>query len=256
MANYDILGNIAVVKFPYGMKVSAKKREASRILKLHKSVETVVEKLDKVKGRLRTVKVKSVLGVKTKEALYKENECVFRFNVETCYFSPRLSNERKEMAKKVKRGERVLVMFGGVGPFAIVMSKFSKAKEVVNIELSRACYKYAKDNVKRNKVENLELIQGDVKKKLPLGREKFNVIIMARPNLKYSFLKEALSVSKKGTWIYYHAFCNVDDLGDVVDKLEAEAVGLKRKIKIVGKKRIGEIAPYKFRYRIEIKVLN
>ncbi len=29
--------------------------------------------------------------------------CLFKFNVKTCYFSSRLSNERKEIAGKIKK---------------------------------------------------------------------------------------------------------------------------------------------------------
>jgi len=114
MRGIDILGNIAIVKFPWDSKDRDKKREADQILKTHKGVQTVVEKVERFKGRLRTQTTRHIMGVKTKEVLYKENGGVFRFNIDTCYFSPRLSQERIEVANMVKKGENVLVMFGGV----------------------------------------------------------------------------------------------------------------------------------------------
>src|SRR3989338_1462377 len=123
---YDILGNIAVLKFDRGIKASEKKKFAEEFLKRNKSVKTVVEKIGKFRGRLRIQKTKYIAGEKTKEALYKENGCVFRLNADSCYFSSRLASERAEIAKKTKKKESVLVMFGGIAVYAIVIAKLSK----------------------------------------------------------------------------------------------------------------------------------
>jgi tRNA (guanine37-N1)-methyltransferase len=149
---YDVVGNIAILKFDRGVSISLKKKFALNYLDKHKAVNTVLEKVGKFSGRLRTLKTKFLAGDKTLEALYRENGCEFRFNVETCYFSPRLSEERKNIASFVKSKERVLVMFGGVAPFAIVIAKNSKASEVYSVELGRECSKYAIENVRRNKL--------------------------------------------------------------------------------------------------------
>ena len=159
MANYDVIGNIVIVKFGREEKKKTKKFWAEKFLKEHKQVKTVLEKESKFSGRLRTQKTKYLLGEKTKEALYKENGCLFRFNVDSCYFSPRLASERKEIASQIKDNEKVLVMFGGVAPFAIVIAKLSKAKEVFSVELGRECSKYALENTKRNKLKNVYIIQ-------------------------------------------------------------------------------------------------
>ncbi len=262
MANYDILGNIAIVKFSEDVKANEKKKFANELLKQHKSVRTILEKSERFKGRLRTIKTNYLAGEKTKEALYKENGCAFRLNVDTCYFSPRLSTERKEVSDMIKKGEKVLVMFGGVAPFAIVIGKLSKAGKVVSVELGRECNKYAKENVKRNKLEGkVEIIQGDVRRIIGAKKkvdDRFDRIVMARPNLKDSFLDVAFSVSKKGTIIHYYGFYHEQDFANgELKKLildEAEKVG--KKVKISEMKKAGDIAPGKFRYRVDFKVLN
>ena len=114
-----------------------------------------------------------------------------------------------EIAHKIKKGENVLVMFGGVGPFAIVIGKNSKANRVTSIELSRECNKYALINAKRNKIRNLEIVQGDVRRVIGKGKKvnlKFDRIAMPRPNLKDSFLDIAFSVVKKNGIIHYYGF--------------------------------------------------
>ena len=90
---FDVLGNIAIVKFPEDLRVIDKKKFANKILKENKSIKTVLEKTGKIKGRLRKLTTKYIAGEKTKEVLYRENGCVFRFNIDNTYFSPRLSNE-------------------------------------------------------------------------------------------------------------------------------------------------------------------
>src|SRR3989338_9994686 len=163
MGHYDLLGDVVIVKFKREVSAKEKKCWAEAFLKERPGVVTVVEKVGKFKGRLRTQMTKHLLGEKTKEVLYRENGCMFRFNIDTCYFSPRLAAERQEVAAMVKKGERVLVMFGGVAPFAVVIAKQGKAERVVSVELSRACLPYAQENIKRNKVGAIvEAVQGDV----------------------------------------------------------------------------------------------
>ncbi len=262
MSGYDVLGNIAIVKFKRGAKAREKKRFASSFLKEHKAVRTVLEKKRKFSGRLRTLKTAYILGEKTKEVLYKENSCVFRFNADSCYFSPRLSNDRREIAKQVKKGENVLVMFGGVGPYAIVIGKLSRAERVVSVELSRECSKYALENVKRNKLyEKVKIVQGDVRKMIGKGkkiRDKFDRIVMARPNLKDDFLDVAFSVSKKGTIIHYYGFYDeIEVIAGVLEQLiEEKAKKAGKKIKILNVKKVGDIGKNRFRYRADLIVRN
>ncbi len=256
MSDYDILGNIAIIKSE-GKTKEQKLEEARELLK-KANVKTVLEKVTNVHGRLRTIKTKHILGKRSLIAEHKENGCLFKFNVETCYFSPRLSNERQLIASMIKKNDRVLVMFAGVGVYPIVIYKYSKPKEIVGIELGKECCKYFRENLRLNKIsiDRVEVIQGDVKKKINSKLGRFDVVIMARPNLKESFLKYGLSACKKGTRLFYYGFYKDNEVKEMVKELEDEAKKLKRKIKIEKISAAGEIAPYKHRYRVEMRVLN
>lgn len=285
MANYDLIGNVAIVKFDRNVKARKKKKWALDFLKRFKNVSTVLEKSDRFKGRLRTQKTKYLAGVKTKEALYRENRCVFRFNVDSCYFSQRLASERKEIASFVKKGENVLVMFGGIAPYAIVIAKLSKVGKVVSIELGKECNRYALENVKRNKLQDkIEIVQGGVRKIIMRGGEidenaqessilgatkpqtvpsyrkrkgfvGFDRIVMARPNLKDNFLDVAFSVVKKGGIIHYYGFYIEVDLAKMKEMIFDEASKNGRKIKILRIKKAGEIGVRRYRYRVDFRVL-
>jgi len=253
---FDVLGNIAVVRFPLDFKKVDKRKFAERLLKEQKVIKTVLEKEGKIKGRLRKISTKYLAGEKTKEVLYRENNCVFRFNIDTTYFSPRLSNERKEISKLIKKGEDVLVMFAGVAPYSIVIAKNSKGKKVVSNEINREANKYAKLNIELNKVKNkVELWPGDIKRVSERVREKFNVIVMPRPQLRETFLKQAFKLSKKATRIYYYDFCKVDEKNSIVEKIKEQAKKARKKIKILKIKHAGEIAPYKIRLRVDFEIV-
>ncbi len=253
---FSVLGNIAIINFPDDYKASNKKKFAESILKQNKAIKTVLEKSGKFAGRLRKMKTKHLAGEKTKEVLYKENDCVFRFNIDETYFSPRLSNERKEIASKIKKNQEVLVMFAGVAPYSIVIAKNSKAKIVYSNEINKKANKYAELNIELNKVKNkVKLLPGDIKRLASRIKNKFDVIVMPRPQLRDMFLKEAFKLSKKGTVIYYYDFCKSDEVGSIIEKIQEEARKSKKKIKILNKKKAGEIAPYKFRIRIDFKII-
>jgi len=254
--SYDILGSIAVVRFPKEFKKSDKKKFAENLMKAQKVIKTVLEKKGRIKGRLRKISTKYVAGVKTKEVLYRENNCIFRFNLDTTYFSPRLSNERKEIASLMKKGDSVLVMFSGVGPFSIVIAKNSKANEVFSNEINREANKYAGLNIELNNLKDkIELLPGSIKGVSGKIKNKFDVIVMPRPQLKETFLKEAFKFSKKGTRIYYYGFCKTEDKEKVVEKIKSEAKLSRKQIKILKIKNAGEIAPYKIRLRVDFQII-
>ncbi len=273
MSNYDIIGSIAIVKFADDATTDFKNKFANDFLKEHGNIKTVLEKTEKVHGRLRTIKTNFLAGIPTLEADYKESGCRFKLNLETCYFSPRLANERLQIAKmigklvKKKKNASVLVLFSGVAPFPIVIAKYAKPKHITSIELGKDCKKYAIENIYLNKVGDIvEHIQGDVNKVLPKlakGRLSvkgnlvplhFDVIVMPRPNLKDTFLKAALGVAKKGTEIIYYGFFPEAKKDKMVEDLVKEAKKYKRKLKIVRVLEAGNIAPYEHRYRVEMKV--
>ncbi len=258
--SFDVLGKIALIQIPTELK-GKEKIIGEKLIELNKNVKTVYSK-GKFYGRLRKQKIELIAGKKIEETIYKESGCLMKLNVKTCYFSPRLSTDRLEIASKVRKKEEVLVMFSGVAPYGLVIARHAKCKKVVCVELNRECTKYAKENIKLNKLYNCEVVQGDVKKfSLDMKKKKitFDRIIMARPQLKETFLKEAFMVSKKGTVIHFQDFINQKEIekGKNIPKKRVLDAAKKagKKIKIRGFKILRELAPYKYHVRIDFKVL-
>ena len=250
---YDIIGNIAILKFPAGTGSREKVKLAEKILKEQKNVTTVLEKKEKVSGRLRTIKTRYLAGIKTKEAIYNESGCKFKLDVEKCYFSPRLSGERLEIAKRCSKNDKVLVLFSGVAPFSVIIGKRAKCRKIVSVELNRIASKYAMENIKLNKLNNIQIVQGDVAKLSKLIKvEKYDRIIMPRPQLKETFLKYIWRFSKKGTEVFYYDFGK--DINLILKKVEREAKKSRKKIKILEFRKAGDIAPYKYRFLVRFEV--
>ncbi|MDD5087036.1 MAG: hypothetical protein PHV16_04760 [Candidatus Nanoarchaeia archaeon] len=168
---FDVIGDIIILE----IKPELEKKEkivAQAFLKLNKNIKTVAKKSGIHKGVFRTQKLKILAGERKKETLHIENNVRIKLDVEKVYFSPRLSNERKRIMKLVKPNESVLVMFSGCGPYPAVLSKNTNAKEIYGVEVNPTAHKYAVENIKDNKLKNVELFLGDVNDVLPkLGDE-------------------------------------------------------------------------------------
>jgi tRNA (guanine37-N1)-methyltransferase len=202
------------------------------------------------------MQTKHIAGEKTKEVLYRENGCNFRFNIDETYFSAKLSNERKEISEQIKKDEKVLVMFSGVGPFTIVIAKNKKPSRIFSNEINKKANQYQKQNIELNKVQKkVILIPGDIKKVSEKISEKFDIIVMPRPQLKESFLEQAFNLSKKGTKVFYYDFCEEKEKFLIVEKIKNEAKKFGKKIKILKTKSAGEIAPYKIRLRVDFQII-
>ncbi|GAG47225.1 unnamed protein product, partial [marine sediment metagenome] len=126
--SYDVVGDILI------LNEKATRKQADSLLKLLKNIKTVLKKKGIHKGKYRTQKLSFLAGRKEKETIHKESGCVFKLDVEKCYFSSRLGSERLRIAKQVKLNEKILVMFSGVGVYPIIISKNSKAEEIYGIE--------------------------------------------------------------------------------------------------------------------------
>ncbi len=256
MTAFDVIGSIAVLHLKTGKIKKRKRREieniAKKILK-HKNITSVYAQI-KIWGRFRKPKLRWIAGKKQTKTIHKESGCIIKLDIKNCYFSPRLSHDRLEVAKKVKKNEVVLVMFSGVAPYALIIGKHSKPKEIYCIEISKIASKYAKENVRLNKLDNIKIIQGDVKRIVPRLKKKFDRIIMARPQLKETFLKQAFMVSKKNTVIHFYDFLKKQKLKEIRTKIEREAKMARKKIKIIKINKVREIAPYKYHVRVDFKI--
>ncbi|PIN81457.1 SAM-dependent methyltransferase [Candidatus Woesearchaeota archaeon CG10_big_fil_rev_8_21_14_0_10_30_7] len=247
--SFDIVGSIAIIDIPEELE-KKEKIIAEELLNLIKHVKTILKKTGIRYGKYRRQKLKFLIGERKKITTHKESNSRLKLNVETCYFSSRLSHDRLRIMNQVKPQEKILVMFSGIAPYQIVIARNTKVKEIIGVEFNPEAHKYALENLKLNKVENkIKLYCGDVKKIVPkLG--KFDRILMPAPKNAENFLDVAKKASKKNTTIHFYCFATENEL-----KKFKELIKQKFNCKILDCIKTNQHKPRSYRYRIDFKVL-
>src|SRR3989338_2665090 len=254
-SSFDMVGSIIIFSdFP---KQLSKKEKiiGNEILKNFRHFKSVFKKTKKYSGRFRTPKLKLLAGESNKETIHKENNVRLKLNVEKVYFSARLSEERKRIAKKVRKNEKILVMFSGCGVYPLVIAKNTKAREIYGIEINPTAHKYALENVKLNKINNINLLLGDVKKVSPKIKEKFNRIIMPLPKGAESFLGLALNKIRKNGIIHFYSFAEENNYDRIKKIINNECEKKKKKCRILDIVKCGQFSPRVYRLCVDFRVL-
>ena len=247
---FDVVGTIAIFSH---LPDELKKKEsiiAKTLLEVHSHIKTVAKKVSDHQGTFRTKKVRVLAGQRTKTTTHTESGARIMLNIETCYFSPRLSQERMRIAKQVKDGERVLVLFSGVSVYPLVIAKNSKPLSITAVELNPDAHKFALENIKKNKFEEIiTAIKADVQNVKLKG--KFDRIIMPLPKGAKDYLDVALKYSKKGTIIHLYVFTDKTIFPDGVIDLVKDKL---KNIKILDTVQCGTASPSKIRVCVDIRV--
>ena len=237
MKSYDLVGSIAILN----EKAKNKGKIAKELLKNHKNIRTIVARKGMHHGLYRLRKTKYIAGEKTKETTHKENNSLIKLNIDTCYFSPRTASERLRIAKLVKKNETILVMFSGVAPYPLVIAKNANPKRIYGIEINEEAHNYALKNVKLNKLNNIELIKGNVKKIIPKLKIKFDRIIMPLPKTSSRYISLPLKHLKQKGYLHYYLFSRR------VPQKQIKSLKIKKITKL------NQIAPGKYKYCIDFK---
>jgi len=254
-SSFDMVGSIIIFSdFP---KQLSKKEKivGNEILKNFRHFKSVFKKTKKYSGKFRTPKLKLLAGENNKETMHKENNVKLKLNVEKVYFSARLSEERKRILKKVRKNEKILVMFSGCGVYPLVIAKNTNAGEIYGIEINPIAHKYALENVKLNKINNINLLLGDVKKVSPKIKEKFDRIIMPLPKGAESFLGLALNKIRKNGIIHFYSFAEENNYGNIKKIINNECEKKKKKCRILDIIKCGQFSPRVYRLCVDFRVL-
>ncbi len=211
VTSFDTVGDIALLEIPPELE---KKQTliAGTVMKLNKHVKVVAKKKSAMKGEYRVRELEVIAGEKRTSTIYKESGCLYKVDLAKVFFSPRLSFERERVAKMVKPNSNVLVLFAGVGPFAILIAKKQPSAKVVGIELNPIAVKFFKENIALNKMEGrVRAIEGDVNRVVPKQFANWaDFIHMPAPHTATEFLDSALAAARKGCIISFYGFERTD----------------------------------------------
>jgi tRNA (guanine37-N1)-methyltransferase len=254
----DFVGDIAIVEIP--PELSAYKKEIGEaILKAHKQTSTVLAKSGVVEGVYRLRDFEVIAGAKKTVTVYREYGCTYHVDVARAYFSPRLSTEHNRVASQVKKGETVVDLFAGVGPFAIPIAKKQQNVRVYAVDVNPDAVALLKRNVAVNRAEKQVVpILGDARqvvKEQLLG--KADRVIMNLPETALEFVDVACEAIKpEGGIIHYYSFVKDSNPLQTAKVRLTEAVKQnKRQVKkLVLAKTVREVAPYTWQVAVDAKI--
>jgi len=255
----DIIGDIAVIEIPSDLK-AYESLIGEAILKTHKNVRTVLAKLGAVSGTYRLREFEFIAGEQKTATIHKEYGCQYHVDVATAYFSPRLSHEHNRVASLVQKGETVVDLFAGVGPFSVLIAKKNADARVYAVDINPEAVEFLKRNIRLNREENrVTPFQGDagraVEERLLGVADR---VIMNLPEKAIAFVDTACKAIKPaGGTVHYYAFIRLPDSLENAQRRFSEAVEKAgRKVDaFLFAKTIRETAPYEWQIVLDAKIL-
>ena len=252
--SFDVVGDILVLEIPDSLS-KLEHSIAWNVKRAYSNIKVVAKKGKKIEGKYRIRKIKVLIGDKRTETIHTESGMRLKVDLNKTYFSSRMGAERLRILKQIKKGEKILTMFAGIGPYPILFAKGKNVKSVA-VEINPDAVQLMKENIRMNYVgDKVVIFQGDAKKIIPRLKDKFDRITMPLPHLAHEFLPQALKVSKKGTIIHLYQFSKENEINKLKQKITKIAAKSKKKIKILRVVKSGYYSPYVNRYCMDIKVL-
>lgn len=165
-SGWQILGDIIIVSLNKELE-NYKEKIGKALLYFYPGCRTVL--LDRgIYGQMRQPVREIIAGEKT-ETIHRENGCLFKIDAVRLMFSMGNLAEKKRMSK-LGKDEIVVDMFAGIGYFSVPMAVHSKPRKIISIEINPLAFRYLKDNIKLNKVEDIiEPVLGDCSEVTPHG---------------------------------------------------------------------------------------
>lgn len=245
-SSFDVVGDIAIVKIPAELQ-AREKLIGDQILHRMKNVKTVLKQDSDVRGEYRTRDLTLVSGDEKYETIYKESGLLFKVNVKSAYFSPRLSTERLRIRSLVSNGERIFNMFAGVGTFSMIIAKTKKC-EIDSIDINPEAIRLALETLNLNKKMEGKVrpIRADAAEYAHQNEGIFDRILMPLPESSAQFLEAAIFSAKKEPGAVVHYYVHVSEEQFYEDSWIGShllSMNLSRRFEVTKWKRVREVGP-------------
>lgn len=255
VGSYDVVGDIAIIIVPESLR--AKERIIAEVLlAANKNIKVVAKRAGNYGGEFRTIPLTILAGEERKETEVKEFGIRLDLNPETVYYSVRSGHERRRIASLVQEGEEVLVLFSGVAPYPLVISRFSRALTITGIEKNPEAHRYALKNLRKNRqLDNIELYHGDAGDVLAAHAGRcFDRVIMPLPTMAAAFLPGAIKVLKPQGWLHFYDLQPKEFFELSIGKISDACRDQMRVVDSAVITRCGHCAPRIFRICIDARV--
>lgn len=254
----DFVGDLAIIEIPPEL-TDHKKTIGEAILKAHKQTRTILAKSGAVEGIYRVRDFEVIAGIAKTATVHREYGCTFHVDVAKAYYSPRLSSEHNRVASQVKRGEIVVDLFSGVGPFSIQIAKQHNDVKVYAVDVNPDAVELLKRNIAVNRVEQKVVpIFGEARK--VVKEQLFGVadrVIMNLPETAVEYVEVASDALKaEGGIIHYYEFTKRFDTLETASVRFTEAVSRSNRQvkKILLTKTVRGVAPYTWQVVVDAEI--
>jgi tRNA (guanine37-N1)-methyltransferase len=222
--SFDIIGDVAITRLPENSTVDAQ-LIAQAIMSRHGGVKAVFAQASAVAGDFRLRKLTCLSGENKTCTTHKEHGCAFAVNLETCYFSPRLSGERLRIAQLIRPYETVVNMFAGVGCFSIIIAKHVPSAKIYSIDVNPEALQFMEENIRLNRVYGKVIpLFGDAKAVIENTLKNCaDRVLMPLPEKALEYLPCAVSALKpEGGWIHVHLFEHAQKRTDAISAVKTK----------------------------------
>ncbi|MGV9168433.1 MAG: class I SAM-dependent methyltransferase [Promethearchaeia archaeon] len=204
-SGYQRIGDILIVHLRAKI-AEYKSLIGETILRLVPHVRTVCQKTGGISGAMRLPEIEVIAGDPNTVTVHKENGCLFKLDVSEVMFAKGNITERARIPQEVGENETVVDLFAGIGYFSIPIAVLAKPTRIYSIELNPTSFKFLKDNIKINEVEDIVTpLLGDCRDHAVRLADVADRVIMGYLPATYEFLPAAFrALSKHGGIIHYH----------------------------------------------------
>ncbi|MFQ5910247.1 MAG: class I SAM-dependent methyltransferase family protein, partial [Thermoplasmata archaeon] len=205
-----------------------------------------------VKGDLRVRDIRVIYGDESLETVHLAYGVSFEIDLSKCYFSPRIATETWRVAEQVERGEVVVDMFCGVGPFALTIAKHAKPAKIHAIDSNPHAIRYLEKNMARNKIQNVEPILGDSRAVMDEIEDASRVVIDL-PHSSLEYFEPAIKSVGRGI-VHYYEILDGADVDKRIEKLKVIGKGEGKSIELAGTRRVRSFSPSHAHWALDLEV--
>ncbi|HNZ06041.1 MAG TPA: class I SAM-dependent methyltransferase family protein, partial [Methanothrix soehngenii] len=247
--SFEIVGDIAMIE---DLEEGEAERVASALMSSSKSIKTVIAPISDVEGEYRVRRFRHVAGEARTTTTHKEHGLRYLIDLEGAYFTPRLGTERLRIAGLVGPDDTVFDMFAGVGPFSILMAK--RCRWVVAVDKNPVAVQYMRENARLNKVENIDILEGDANEIALRYQNAADHVIMNLPHSASLFLPAAIGAAKPGGIVHYYCIAPEDDLYRDEFLIREAAEKMSARIEVLYESIVRSYAPHRLNVVIDFRV--
>lgn len=251
LRRYDVIGDIAVIQIPPELE-----HRVDEIVwglrKVHPFIRVVAKK-GFHEGAFRIRDYSIIWGEKRLTTVHRENGVEIKVDLSRAFFNPRMKGERYRLARLVKDGERILIPFAGVLPYALVIARYKNVK-ITAVELNEEAYELGMENIELNRKRlkgEIELINGDVfeiLQELPT----FDRVISPTPRGVDAL---ALTLGKAEKWLHYYDFVHESRIAEFKNYIISECAIGGRECTVRVKK-VSDFKPHVFKVCADVEILG